>query len=211
MPGAWIQSRSSSIGGRCRTERRDCCSNAAFGTVASSRARLIFAMPVHLGGVSGRLAVPRIVVLGKATNNMSQFVKQYRNLCLGRIPFVGRSRQQTEPTGSREHSSWVQLHDNRSAVEEWSVSIQYDRRVLARILHRPGRPWVLEEMSTFGIYHVVHVRRSFQLQLEVQRPKQFGGVRISFVEPCGARVVILQNVEDLLTRPNDCVAPFAQG
>ncbi len=71
-----------------------------------------------------QVVVQGIAVLGKPSNDVSQFVKQYRNLCLWSVPFVRRNRQQTVAIGPSWHSSWIQLHDNRSAVEERPVGIQ---------------------------------------------------------------------------------------
>jgi hypothetical protein len=45
----------------------------------------------------------------------------------------------------------------------------------------------------------------------VQRPEYFGGARISFLKPGGARISILQNVENLPARPSDHVTLFTQG
>jgi hypothetical protein len=45
----------------------------------------------------------------------------------------------------------------------------------------------------------------------VQRPEYFSGVRISFLEPCGARISRLQDLKNLLTRARDRVTGFTQG
>src|SRR6266850_3975934 len=108
---------------RCRGERRDCGSDAASRTVVRGRANLGLAMPQHLGSVSGRSAVPRIVVLRKTPDDVPQFVKQYRDLRFRSVPVVTRNRQREVTTGPQEHSHWVQLHDARSVVEERSVRI----------------------------------------------------------------------------------------
>jgi len=88
-------------------------------TLVCGRASLGLAMPYHLRGVSGRSAVQGIVVLWKPSNDVSQFVKQYRNSCLWSIPLVRRNCQQTVPIGLSWH-----LHDKRSEVEERPVGIQ---------------------------------------------------------------------------------------
>ncbi len=88
------------------------------------RASLGLAMPQHFRGVLRRSAVQGIAVLRKPSNDVSQFVKQYRNLCLWSIPLVRRDRQQTVAIGPNGHSYWARLHDKRSAVEEGPVGIQ---------------------------------------------------------------------------------------
>jgi hypothetical protein len=70
---------------------------------------------------------------------------------------------------------------------------------------------VFEKLPTSTVSHAVNVRSSSHLQLEVQRPEYFGGLRISFLEPCGARISMLQDIDNLFTRPLDCVTPFTQG
>ena len=72
---------------------------AASLTVVCSRASLALAMPRHFGSVSDRSAVPGIVVLRKTPDDVSQFVKQYRNLRLRSIPAVRRDHQQTIAAG----------------------------------------------------------------------------------------------------------------
>src|SRR5258708_27063254 len=49
------------------------------------------------------------------------------------------------------------------------------------------------------------------LQLEVQRAEYFGGVRISFLEPDGACISKLQDIDNLFTRPGNRVTRFTQG
>jgi len=70
---------------------------------------------------------------------------------------------------------------------------------------------VFEDLPTFTISHAVDIPRFSYLQLEVQRPKHFGGVRIGLLEPSGARIALSQDVENLLARPNNRFTPFAQG
>jgi hypothetical protein len=69
---------------------------------------------------------------------------------------------------------------------------------------------LLEELPAFSISPAVNKRGSFFLQLEAQGPEHIGGVRISFPEPDAARISLLQDLENLLTRPSDCVTVFAQ-
>jgi hypothetical protein len=170
-----------------------------------------FAMPRHLGSVSSGSAVPGIVVLRKTPDDVSEFVKQYRNLRFRRVSVVTRNRQYVVTAGPREHSPWFPLHEKRSTVEEWPVGVQLDDGVSARILHRSRRPWMFEELLTFKVPPAISAGRPAALQLEVQRPEHFGGVMISFPEPNGARIFVLQDAENLLTRPSDRLTVLAQG
>ncbi len=68
-----------------------------------------------------------------------------------------------------------------------------------------------KELLTLTVSHAVDGRRPIPLQLKVHRPEHFGGVSISFLEPCGARISILQDLKNLLARPSDRVTPFTQG
>ena len=70
---------------------------------------------------------------------------------------------------------------------------------------------MFEKLPTRAVAHTVSVRRSNHLQSEVRRLEYFGGVRISFLEPCGPRISMLQDIDNLFTRPLDRVTPFAQG
>jgi len=173
---------------------------AAPGTVVCGRASLALAMPRHFRRVLERSAVPRIVVLRKTPDDVPQFVKQYRDLRFWSVPGVARNRQHEVTSRPSERSPWAQLHDARSTIKERSVAIQSDDRVSASILSCPSDPWVFEKLPTRTVFHAVNVRRSSRLQLEVQRPEYFGGVRISFLEPCGARISRLQDLKNLLAR-----------
>jgi len=140
-----------------------------------------------------------------------QFVKQYRDLRFWGVPVVTRNRQHELTSRPRERSPWVQVHNARSTIKERSVTVQLDDRVSASILNRPSRPWAFEKLPTLTVSHAVNVRSSSHLQLEVQRPEYFGGVRISFLESCGARTSMLQDIENLFARPSNRVTRFAQG
>jgi hypothetical protein len=175
-------------------------SDAASGAVVGSRASLALAMPRHFGSVPERSAVPRIVVLRKTPDDVPQFVKQYRDLRFWSVPVVTRNRQHEVTSRPHERSPWVQLHNARSTIEERPVAIQLDDRVSASILSGPSGPWVFEKLPARTVFHAVDVRSSSHLQLEVQRPEYFGGVRIGFLEPCGARISRLPDLKNLLAR-----------